>query len=55
VEQLPDADVMPLIAYPEAPRRSVRARGLAGGPSAGGEAMAEVQEFAEEWLEDGGT
>lgn len=52
VEQLPDADVMPLIAYPQVADafREALENTLAGRQDVG-EAMAEVQDFAEEWSE----
>jgi multiple sugar transport system substrate-binding protein len=51
VAELPDAEVMPLIAYPEVATafREGLESCLAGRQSPG-EAMAEVQAFAEEWL-----
>ena len=53
VEQLPDANVMPLIAYPEvaAAFRDGLERALAQQRSPA-EAMAEVQAFADRWAED---
>jgi multiple sugar transport system substrate-binding protein len=55
VAQLPDAEVMPLIAYPEVATafREGLESCLAGRQSAS-EAMDEVQAFAEEWLARGG-
>jgi multiple sugar transport system substrate-binding protein len=55
VAQLPDAEVMPLIAYPEVATafREGLESCLAGRQSAS-EAMAEVQAFAEEWVTRGG-
>jgi multiple sugar transport system substrate-binding protein len=52
VEQLPEADVMPLIAYPPVATafREALEASLAGRQPAA-EAMQQVQEFAEEWLE----
>ena len=50
VDQLPDAEVMPLIAYPEvatAFREGLES--LLAGRQSPAEAMAEVQEFADEW------